>query len=307
MTLVVARQSSEGRIRVIADMKITHPWEIKRGYPYAGLKNVVLDNGLLVAYAGNVELAVHTIRESRHLRGEQLVTALANSSQAARPKDQAVEYLIADVKAGLRRIRHGEAEPPTRATWIGHEDAFGIYQQIYHDMPRPWLLEVASQDDRLAELYPDTPDTEAMLRMDGAIAAISQTKNAPPNMPGSSDPIPALDSIGEAFVSACSKDGFHYEQQQMVVTGRDTVVSGTELQPIQVGTVADGAFSYALLTPSAPGIGLVGLYFAFGRCGILYHPLSQTAPAIYGGTSHDEFIAAVSEDHGVTIEGPNTG
>jgi len=174
-------------------------------------------------------------------------------------------------------------------------------------MPRPWLLEVARQDDQLAELYPDTPDTEAFLRMDGAISAISQTKNMPPNMPGSSDPIPALDSIGEVFVSSCSKDGFHYEQQATVVTGVDTVISGTELQPIQVGTVADGAFSCALLAPNNPGIGLVGLYFAFGRCGILYHPLSHTAPVIYGGTSHDEFIAAVNEDHGVTIEGPNTG
>lgn len=307
MTLVVARQGSEGRIRVIADMKITHPWEIKRGYPHAGLKNIVLDNGLLVAYAGNVELAVHTIRESSHLRGEQLVTALSKSSQAAGPDNQAVEYLIADVERGLRRIRDGGAEPPTRATWIGHEDAFAVYQQVYHNMPRPWLLEMATQDDQLAELYPDTPDTEAFLRMDGAISAISQTKYMPPSMPGSSDPIPALDSIGEVFVSACSKDGFHYEQQVMLVTGVDTIVSGTELQPIQMGTVADGAFSYALLTPSAPGIGLIGLYFAFGRCGILYHPLSHTAPLIYSGTSYEEFIAAVSEDHGVTIEGPNTG
>lgn len=41
MTLVVARQAADGAIRVIADMRLTDRAEIRRGYPYAVLKNII--------------------------------------------------------------------------------------------------------------------------------------------------------------------------------------------------------------------------------------------------------------------------
>lgn len=41
MTFVVARQSTEGMIRVVADMRLTDPWNMKRGYPSAVLKNII--------------------------------------------------------------------------------------------------------------------------------------------------------------------------------------------------------------------------------------------------------------------------
>lgn len=303
---MVARQSSEGEIRVIADMRITHLWDINRGYSHAGLKNIILDNDTLVAYAGNAELAAHTIQESRHLRGSQLVTALCESSRVAGTGEQGVEYLLAEVALGIRRIRPDGAEAPTRASWIGNRDVFECYQQHYHSVERPFLLRAAEQDERLAELFPDTPDTEAFLKMDEAIGALDSARMIPAELM-SVDSLPELETVGEAFVTAFSKDGFQYLQQVVAVTGRDTVISGTEPQPILMGDVGDGAFSLALLTPVASGAGLVGLYFAFGRCGILYHPLFRLAPVIYVDTSQDEFIAAVAEDHGVVLDGPKLG
>ena len=83
MTLVVARRSIDGRIRVIADMRLMDDWNIKRGYPHAVLKNIILDRDLLVAYAGNASFAVDTIGEYRDQRGDTLIGGLLDAAKQA--------------------------------------------------------------------------------------------------------------------------------------------------------------------------------------------------------------------------------
>lgn len=260
MTLVVARQSSQGLTHVVADMRLSHRWDTKRGYSYAGLKNVIFDDALLVAYAGNADFAVHTLKNSQRLRGGDLVDALCRSAEAAGDAEDRVEYLIADTTTGLQRIRNDGAEPPTRATWIGDDRAFDLYQQAFHsEASRPWVV-AAEEDRRLVEVYGGAGNVEAFVRMEHAISALHACQMWPEELLVDSDPRPDLECIGEGFVWADSKGGFHYREQTLIVTGVDTEIVGTDPQPIQVGTTADGAFSCSLLAPTSAGIGLVGLY-----------------------------------------------
>jgi hypothetical protein len=288
LTFVVARQSSEGVIRVVADMRLTDAWDIKRGYPTAVLKNIILDEDVLVAYAGNASLAVHAIRQLRSVRGEELVCGLLESSMEGGEGRHGVSYLVADVNVGLQRIRSTGVEPPTQATWLGEREAFEVYQALYHAMPKPQVLTIEGISP--SDPFPDTPDTEAALRMSGALMQMQMMDN--------------IETVGEAQVSAFSRDGFHYEPQAFLAASNEQVFTGPEWESVNWGSVPDGGFGYCLLHPVNRGIGMVGLYFPHQGLGFLYHPLSYDGPAIYREVSHQDFRAAVAEDHGVAINGP---
>ncbi len=288
MTFVVGRQSAEGVIRVVADMRLTDAWDIKRGYPTAVLKNIILSEDVLVAYAGNASLAVHTIRELQDAPRQELVEGLLQSCIEAGEGKQGVSYLVADVNVGLQRIRHTGAEPPAQTGWIGEQEAFDLYQTLYHGMPKPQVLTVEGISP--SEPFPDTPDTEASLRMSGALMQMQMAED--------------IETVGEAQVSAFSRNGFHYEPQAFLAASNEQVFTSPEWEKVNWGSVADGGFGYCLLHPTDPGIGMVGLHFPHRGLGLLYHPLRYDGPAIYRDVSHEEFRAAVVEDHGVAINGP---
>jgi hypothetical protein len=299
MTLVVARRSTEGKLRVIADMRLMDNWNIRRGYPHAVLKNIIIDRELLVAYAGNANFAVDTIREQRNHRGDTLVAGLVSAAEQAGAGKDGVEFLVADVQRGLRRVRHNGAEPATNATWIGDAAAFDFYQQLYHGMPKPQVLTMETENGPPPDPYPDTPDSEAFLRMSGATGHMQFMKYAPGDVS-----IPALETVGEAFISAFSSpDGFHYEQQGMLAANHEQVIEGDEWTTLNWGTVANGGFGFMQHSPSEPGVGIVGLYFPHARLGLIFHPLAYDGPVFYRRVTHDEFRKAVQEDFAVPIDG----
>lgn len=305
MTLVVGRQSSEGRIRITADMRLMDEWNIKRGYPYAVLKNIILDREHVVAYAGNSSLAVSTIRRLRKTRGDELVLGLLCAAEQGGTGKYGVEFILAEKGNGLRRIRHTGAEQRTSATWIGHHDAFRAYQELYHGVTPSDIVLVQSEDGVFVPKPASSVvlDFEEFARMNNAFGAIEWSRH----FPGGS-PDPAFESVGEAFITACTReDGFHYETQAMLSSDAEQEISGPDWTPINWGTVANGGFGFAQLCPTEPGVGLVGLYLPHAGLGLVYHPLSYDGPAVYRGLTHDEFVAAVQEDHGVLIDGARIG
>lgn len=48
MTLIVGRRNLNGVIRVVGDMRLTDAAEMRRGYPHAALKNIILSPKHLV-------------------------------------------------------------------------------------------------------------------------------------------------------------------------------------------------------------------------------------------------------------------
>jgi hypothetical protein len=52
MTFIVARRFESGRVRVGGDLRATDSNDIRRGYPFAVLKAVILGDTILVGCAG---------------------------------------------------------------------------------------------------------------------------------------------------------------------------------------------------------------------------------------------------------------
>ena len=276
-----------GVIHVAGDMRLTDPDELRRGYPYGVLKNIILSSDHLVAYAGNAELGMHTIRNLRDAPLERLVEGLLASSEQAGKGHGAVDYLVAHTAVGLQRVTAMGIEESSDAGWIGDAAAFEIYQQAYHNavVPEPiWIEGVSPPREELG----DAAAMEPFLRMFfGTFALLEKEATA---------------SVGEVFVVANSKRGFHYEQQGSFSANNEQEI-GAEWTTLNWGTAAQGGFGFNLLPPKEHGIGAIGLYFPHGGLGLLYHPLAYDDALVYRRVTHDEFCAAVEEDHGLRIDG----
>ena len=288
MTLIVGRRNLNGVIRVVGDMRLTDSTEIRRGFPYAALKNIILSPNHLVGYAGNAELGMHTIRRLKTAPIDELAQGLLASARNAGNGLGGVEFLLAHTERGLQRITTEGVDEPTDAGWIGDRNAFEVYQRAYHQLEQPpeltWIEGVSPPKDQL----PDPAAAEPFIRMSSAIHVLQEDSG--------------VTSVGEAFVSANSKEGFRYEQQGFFQASHTQEI-GSEWTTLNWGTAAQGGFGFNLLQSAAPGIGAVGLYFPHGSLGLLYHPLAYDDPLVYRRVTHDEFREAVAEDHGIDIDG----
>jgi hypothetical protein len=171
---------------------------VRRGYPYATLKNIILSPHHLVAYAGNADLGMHTIRQLKDAPADELTAGLFASAQEAGSGPGAVEFLLAQTERGLQRITNAGVDEPADADWIGDLDAFEAYQRAFHHLEVPettWIEGVSPPRDQL----PDPAATEPFIRMSLALHALQEDSS--------------ITSVGEAFVSANSKGRFRYEQQ----------------------------------------------------------------------------------------------
>jgi hypothetical protein len=68
-------------------------------------------------------------------------------------------------------------------------------------------------------------------------------------------------------------------------------------------SAARGVFSYRVLAPTQPGMGVLGLYFDQGQLGVLYAPLLFDDPQRYSRMSRDAFIELVRLRHGISLDG----
>ena len=130
MTLVVARITPLG-IRMTADMRVTDPSAIRRGYVHGALKLIALAPTLCVGYAGNVDFALQVIREiaslgpTFHAARDRLVDANQRSGGAS-------DFLVAGLRPSrLIEIKNSRGVSCS-AGWIGDARAFAEYQAEYH-------------------------------------------------------------------------------------------------------------------------------------------------------------------------------
>ncbi len=276
----------------MADMRVTDSHDIRRGYPFAALKNVILSPEVLVATAGNSDLAMHTLRELPPQPRDhvELLPLLLDSCRRAGGEQGDVAYLVAVAGRGLWRVTHSGIEAEQSASWIGDPDAFELYQRAYHEMPvfEPiWVPGISP----VGSLPIEPEDLAIAMRMSNAIFGL-QTG-------------PSVESIGEAFISSTSSStGFRYDQQAHLAADHEQAITSSEWVRADWGTSAEGGFGYSTLIPTQPGIGIVGLYFPHAALGLLYHPLKQDDAFVFRQVTHAEFQVGVRDDHGVQIGGP---
>ena len=100
----------------------------------------------LVAYAGNADLGMHTIRKLKDASIDELARGLFASSQEAGEGPGSVEYLLADTRRGVQRITADNMGNPGDTGWIGDPAAFDVYQCASHDQPVPELIWIEGID-----------------------------------------------------------------------------------------------------------------------------------------------------------------
>jgi hypothetical protein len=305
MTLVVARVTPLG-VRVAADMRVTDPYKIRHGYVYGALKAVLLNPTLCVAYAGNVDFALHTIRRISS-RGQGFDAAQARLVDASRESCGASDFLLAGLRPSqLVEIKDGHARVSS-AGWIGDGRAFAEYQAEYHRAQPLMPREVHDSGDR-------ADDIEIAVRMRAGMDAVVEG--------------PTSFGEGEDRVLTAPKGGRHETVGELVVmvlprvqdnlfayqvsTRAEAPMSseppppGMGVVPPDFGSAARGSFAYDVLSPAHPGVAALGLYFHEGGLGILYAPLLFDRGESYPRVSLEQFVELVRLKHCIVLAGLRT-
>jgi hypothetical protein len=291
----VARKFESGCVRLAADLRVTDSNDIRRGYPYAVLKALILSRTLVVAFAGNAQLALHTVRQLPRPPEEitDVIPTLTASCERAGDGEGRVDYLAAVAGEGIWRITNDGVEGVLEAAWIGDHRAFELYQRAYHEGPVALPLQVPSLSPERPLPVSKAEYAETVRMMNGIFQLVLED---------------SINTVGEAFILAASLDGsFRYEQQAHLAADHERVISGAKWVAPDWGTVAEGGFGYSTLVPCEPGIGVLGLYFPHPGLGLLYHPLARDDPFVYRHVTHAGFRARVLEGHGVELVGPDFG
>jgi hypothetical protein len=134
MTLIVGRRNLNGVIGVVGDMRLTDSAELRRGYPYAALKNIILSPHHLVGYAGNADLGMHTIRRLKDASVDELAEGLFVSAQEASSGPGAVGYLLAHAEQGVQRITGTGAEADLSDALEAFGDSIGAEEETLYSL-----------------------------------------------------------------------------------------------------------------------------------------------------------------------------
>jgi hypothetical protein len=123
MTVVVARKFGE-YILVASDTEITEIGETRRNTIPGALKTFVIDLNCTIAFAGNYDQALDTVRWLRNvfLRNRDFDQILELLRQDT--KNDECDYIIAmhRPQAELRKVWEGKVSPPIEDAWIGHSE-----------------------------------------------------------------------------------------------------------------------------------------------------------------------------------------
>ena len=244
MTLVVADIWPSGRVRVVADLRVTDAHELRRGYPSAVLKNVILGPQMVVAFAGNVALATHTLRSlpSRPGEADAVLSALLEASKLGGSGKSGVDFIVAVGDQGLWCVTNKGVESDQTSAWLGDVQAFDLYQQAYHGTSVAEPIRVPGISPAGA-IPIDAQELEGLIRMSNALTSLQFDRS--------------VESVGEAFVTATSsKDGFRYEAQVYLAADHEQVITGAQWVPADWGTVATGGLR--LLRASTDRVGYWG-------------------------------------------------
>jgi hypothetical protein len=305
MTLVVARITPLG-VRMAADMRVTDPSAIRRGYVHGALKAVLLSPTLCVGYAGNVDFAQHVIREvaSKGLGFDAIQARLVDANRSS---EGASDFLIAGLRPRrLIEIKKGRGVCCS-AGWVGDASAFGDYQAEYHREQHIPPREMYDSGDR-------AEDIEIAIRMGAAMGAVVE---GPGSVGQGEDRVLTLpqggrhQAVGEAVVMVVPRAEDDLFAYQISIRAQAPMFSeplppGLGVVPPDFGSAARGSFAYDVLHPRQPGVPALGIYFHEGRLGLLYAPLLFDRAEPYAKVSWEQFVELVRLKRGIALAGIRT-
>jgi hypothetical protein len=102
--------------------------------------------------------------------------------------------------------------------------------------------------------------------------------------------------------------GFGYSCSFRATAGGSQSIPSGVSTPLQFGQgAAAGSYSEAILAPTRPGVGALGIHIREIRRGVLFWPARFRRPINYLNCDQAEFSARVQADYGVEISAPILG
>src|ERR1700694_1115944 len=133
MSLVVARKTPR-MVRIVSDLRVTRPGDIRRGFMSGALKAIIVAPALCVAYAGAVGVALAGVRRAAS-RADDSNFVLGTLQEC-----KGADFIVATPHS-LCAIKEGMVRRDLDNAWVGDEDAFSVYQSGYHGQKDTrWML-----------------------------------------------------------------------------------------------------------------------------------------------------------------------
>ena len=259
-----------------------------------------------MGYAGNVDFALHAIREVASLgltfdgARDRLVDANQSSGGAS-------DFLVAGLRPSrLIEIKDGRGAS-CAAGWIGDARAFGDYQAEYHREHHIPPREMYDSGDR-------AEDIEIAIRMSAGMDAVVE---GPASVGEGEHRVLTLpqggrhEAVGEAVVMVVPRVEDNLFAYQVSTRAQGPAFSeplppGLGVVPPDFGSAARGSFAFDVLRPSQPGVPALGVYFHEGRLGLLYAPLWFDRAEPYPRVSWAQFVELVRLRRGIAFAGIRT-
>ena len=290
MSLIIARQIG-GDIYIIGDTKFSgnenNGWSRAREY-FGGLKVVLLNPGLCIGFAGNIEFARDTIqriydKDVNLFDKNQAIDHFLKHHKASINHGHPTDFIVAAIierhdqpgifEKELFRIADSSVYWENVTTHIGDKDAFNNFQKVSHGAnqvtPLP-TFEISRLGSRERPSF-DRSLATAMQAMQHVIDDIS---------------IPSVDGIRTAVISEV--DQFRYVEY-LQIRGNPIPVLSEPGSPLSFGGAAEGSDHKHVALLSSVGHGIFPVYSIAGQFGVIYQPEICFEPQIEPNCTFDEF------------------
>jgi hypothetical protein len=303
MTLVVARQI-DGEVFLVADTKFTapaHEGKSNAEQYIGGLKLVLLNPAVCVAFSGNIHFAQNAIqgiyRKNVDLFDKNaLIDYFLSHHRLSRDMgaDCEVDFVLAfslETPNGaylkeLFSIKDGEVRWDNQATYVGDAKGFDLFQATFHRAQ-------AVADGSVFELT--RLGSTARPTFDGQLTSALRAMQVVID----DSSITLVDGLRTAVVSEGGR--FRY-LATLLLRGTPRPVRAEPNSPVTFGDAASGSDNKYVGIGASPICAVMGAYSYTGRFGIIYRPVIDFEPLIAHDCSIEQFHAEIGRTRQVAEE-----
>ncbi|WP_291138267.1 hypothetical protein [Flavobacterium sp. UBA7663] len=262
------------------DKSITGENKLRMSPDQGVLKIHILNPKICIAYAGNVELSANIIQSLIKTKPALFIDTIKHIQNTLILENDPSEFivcLVSDInKPSLFKIDKNNYELGS-TFWIGEKEAFNEFQSFF--------------------LKPENKHKSILNNSSTSFSQMINNTN--------------IDTIGDFIISASYDtflNAFQYEIRSEVFGGnKTTTIKQGKTQKLSEGTVQDGSFIVSNLISNNPNKQAICLYFAKGKTGYLYIPISEESktvkPIKYTNVNREELNNIVLNDYGIKLIG----
>lgn len=286
MSLIVARVVSSS-ILVLADTKITDPYQTPNAY-FEGISKVtLLDDNTCIAFAGNVHKATIAINA---LSASMEILDIRNHLSRTTEHSNDVDFVVASMlpTPSIWIIKNGKSESVSHG-WIGDIDGFKKYQSYYLSMDDPM------------NVYAELTRLQILKMPEGDQNAVSEEYSRMFVSMGATIDSHEVNSVSGFLVPVITHNG-HLEYGNYFSIFRKPLEENEITEggsPIVFGNASDGTFS---INFSGQNTGCFAVHIEQGELGVLFEKEENILkPILHKEVDEIDFSTLLRERFGGTI------